>query len=217
MTIAAHAVRDQDQSVRLKVSWQVYTALVAELCDDRHARLTYDGETLEIMSPGSKHDLIANIIADMIATLSLEWSIDLTNFGSTTFKSKTRGFEADKAYYRDARRRIQDIENIDLTIDPPPDLVVEVDISSNSKQRLMTYAALGVPEVWRYSRNGFTVLTLNDGDYVDATASRIAGGLPAQQIARRIEVAYQSKDETTLAIRVQWQQWLRENRHLHRA
>jgi hypothetical protein len=96
------------------------------------------------MSPGSKHELIANIISDMITTLSLEWSIDLTNFGSTTFNTEPRGFEADKSCYLDTRRRIRDMENIDLSIDPPPDLVVEVDISSDSKQRLTTYAALRV-------------------------------------------------------------------------
>lgn len=215
MTIAAQAAPDQDQIVQLKVSWSVYSALVEELGDDSHARLTYDGETLEIISPGSKHELIASIISDMIATLSLEWSVDLTNFGSTTFKKELRGFEADKSYYLDARRRIRDMENIDLTIDPPPDLVVEVDISSDSKQRLMTYAALRVPEVWRYNRSSFTVLALLDGNYIEATASRIASGLPAKEIAHRIEIGYQTKGETTLAIRTKWQQWLRENRHLH--
>ncbi len=107
------------------------------------------------------------------------------------------------------------MENIDLTVDPPPDLVVEVDISSDSKQRLMTYAALRVPEVWRYNRGSFTVLTLSDGNYTEASASRIASGLPAREIAQRIEIGYQTKGETTLAIRAKWQQWLRENRHLH--
>ncbi len=215
MTIAAQSVPDQDNIVQLKVSWSVYNALVEELGDDSHARLTYDGETLEIMSPGSKHELIANIISDLITTLSLEWSIDLTNFGSTTFKTEPRGFEADKSYYLDAHRRIRDVENIDLTVDPPPDLVVEVDISSSSKQRLTTYAALRVPEVWRYNCGSFTVLTLTDGNYTEATASRIARGLPAKEIAQRIQIGYQTKGETTLAVRAKWQQWLRENRHLH--
>ena len=215
MSIEAQPVPGHDHIVQLKVSWSVYNALVEELGDDSHARLTYDGETLEIMSPGSKHELIANIISDMITTLSLEWSIDLTNFGSTTFKTEPRGFEAEKSYYLDARRRIRDIENIDLTVDPPPDLVVEVDISSDSRQRLMTYAALRVPEVWRYNRGSFTVLTLSDGNYTEASASRIASGLPAREIAQRIEIGYQTKGETTLAIRAKWQQWLRENRHLH--
>jgi hypothetical protein len=102
------------------------------------------------------------------------------------------------------------MENIDLTVDPPPDLVVEVDISSDSKQRLMTYAALRVPEVWRYNRGSFMVLTLTDGNYTESSASRIASGLPASEIAQRIEIDYQTKGETTLAIRAKWQQWLRE-------
>ena len=215
MTTAAPVTSDRDHTVWLKVSPSVYDALVAELGDNSHARLTYDGETLEIMSPGSKHELIANIIADLIAISSLEWSVDLTNFGSTTFRTERRGFEADKAYYLDARRRIQDLENVDLLIDPPPDLVVEVDISSASTQRLSTYAALGVSEVWRYSRSSFTVLSLIEGNYVEAFASRVVSGLPATEIARRIEIGYQIKDESTLAIRTKWQLWLRENRHLH--
>ena len=215
MTIAAQSVPDRDNIVQLKVSWSVYNALVEELGDDSHARLSYDGETLEIISPGSKHELIANIISDLITTLSLERSIDLANFGSTTFKTEPRGFEADKSYYLDAQRRLRDIENIDLTVDPPPDLVVEVNISSDSKQRLTTNAALRVPEVWRYNRCSLAVLTLTDGSYTKAPASRIASGLPAREIAQGIEIGYQTKGETTLAVRAKWQQWLRENRHLH--
>ncbi len=215
MAIAAQAVDERDQVIRLKLSWSMYRALSEELGDDRHARLTYDGEMLEIMSPGAKHELIANTISDMIAILSLEWSVDLTNFGSTTFQTEARGFEADKAYYLDARRRIRDIEKVDLRTDPPPDLVIEVDITSDSRDRIKTYAALGVPEVWRYKCDTFAVLTLMNGTYEQGTVSRVAGGLPAVELARRIEPGYQTKDQTTLEIRAEWQQWLRENLYRH--
>jgi Uma2 family endonuclease len=213
VTLAAQTSSDFDQLVRLNVSWAVYDSLVQELSDHRNARLTYDGETLEIMSPGFKHELVANLLAALIDLASVEWSVSLTNFGSATFKTQTRGFEADKTYYVDAHRRIRDVENIVLPIDPPPDLVVKVDIASSSSKRLDTYAALGVLEIWHFKSEHFTFLALREGEYVPSDVSHIIRGLPAAEVARRIQSGIEAKGDS-LDLRVQWQRWLRDNRHL---
>lgn len=46
--------------------------------------------------------------------------------------------------------RIAKIDDIDLTIHPPPGLVIEVDNTGDAKSALPTYARIGVPEVWIY-------------------------------------------------------------------
>jgi Uma2 family endonuclease len=214
VTIAAQSASGLDQVVRLNVSWSIYTTLVDGLGEDNHARLTYDGEMLEIVSPGSKHEIVANLVSDLIAVAILEWSVDLTNFGSTPFRSEPRGFEADKAYYVDAVHRIRDLERIDLTIDPPPDLVVEIDIASDSERRLLIYAALGVAEVWRYKHDGLTFLARRGDAYVEIDCSQIIDGLPTIEVARRIAQRTDS-DGSSVAILTDWQRWLRENQHLH--
>jgi hypothetical protein len=56
------------------VSWEAYCGLADSLGERNHARLSYDGKTLEIVSPGSLHEFIANLIADMLAMLRIEWS-----------------------------------------------------------------------------------------------------------------------------------------------
>jgi hypothetical protein len=85
------ATTEFDQVVRLKVPWTVYEALVASLGDDSHVHLTYDGEMLEIASPGSLHEFLANLVSEMLSILSLEWQISLTNLGSATFKTEPKG------------------------------------------------------------------------------------------------------------------------------
>lgn len=214
MAIATGTLFSDDQLVRLKVSWSAYEALVEALDDNSHAQLTYDGTILEIMSPGSTHEFLANLISDMLAILRLEWSVALTNLGSATFKTEPRGFEADTTYYLNAKGRVRDISKIDLAIDPPPDLLIEIDIASSSRNRFVTYASIGVPEVWRYDPDGFSISALVRGQYVRIDQSGVIAGLPASAIAKRLEKSAEAQDDI-LTFLGEWQQWLRDNRHLH--
>jgi Uma2 family endonuclease len=203
---------NDDQVVRLKISWSGYEALVENLGDHNHVRLTYDGETLEIMSPGTTHEFFATLIADMLAIVKLEWQLSLTGYGSTTFKTKPKGFEADKTFYLDVKDRVRDVWNIDIAVDPAPDLLVEIEITSSSTDKLPIYASLGVPEVWRYTPKGFAAFTLSDGHYVQIDVSRIISGLPLSEIASRLESA---EPGDSFAFLSDWQHWLRHNHHLH--
>ena len=78
---------------------------------------------------------------------------------------------------------------IDLSRDPPPDLAIEIDIMSSCLDRLGIYAALGVPEVWRFDGDVFEVLVLNkDGDgYVASRTSPTFPGLSAAKVADLLE------------------------------
>ena len=217
MTIAAQPTFTEDQVVHLKVPWDVYETLVETLGDDSHIRLAYDGELLEIMSPGTPHDFLASLIGDMIASVRDEWQVEITSYRTATFKSdkSERGFEGDQAYYiGEIKNRIQDVWRVDISIDPPPDLVVELDITHKSTDKFPTFAKLGIPEVWHYTPKAFQWHALEGGAYVPIATSRMIAGLPLIELTKRVEVARPGEN---LAFFAKWRHWLRDNRHLHEA
>jgi Uma2 family endonuclease len=149
------------------IGWETYEHLLDDL-DGQHLRLTYDKGRLSIVLPTPRHDKIKRLIGRMIEALSLELHIPLSSFGSATWRSAPgmKGVEADESYYIQSERLIRGKDDIDLSVDPPPDLVVEVEISHPPLARLPVYAGLGVPEIWVYRGDGITVLVLRDGKYV---------------------------------------------------
>lgn len=136
------------------VSWETYERLVAEREERRAPRFFYDQGVLEIVSPSAEHEEIADLFAALIRELAVEWEIDMRAVGHTTFRREDlgRGFEPDGSFYfsRNAKR-VRGKAGIDLDAgDPPPDLIVEVDRTNRSLEKLPIYAWLGVPEVWRF-------------------------------------------------------------------
>lgn len=134
------------------VSWETYEKLLTDLADQSCIRLAYDRGTLEIMSPTTKHERYNRTIALLVEILAEELGIDVASLGSSTFKrgDLERGFEPDSCFYIKNAELIIDKEELDLTVDPPPDLVIEVDITSGSLRKFPIYAQLRVPEIWRY-------------------------------------------------------------------
>jgi len=214
MTTTALQSRTQlDEVVHLKVSWSPYEALVESLGDDSHVRLTYDGAVLEIMSPGTPHEILARLVATMLDAVSTEWALDITDVGTATFKSEPRGFEADGTYYLDAAQRVRDLNHIDLAIDTPPDLLLEIGITTDSSDKLATFASVGIPELWRYNLDGFAGFALDEGAYGPITFSRVIAGLPIAEIAKRLDD--KNGRSNMLTFRRTWRRWLQENIHLH--
>lgn len=214
-TIASGAAGGTDNVVHLRVSQAVYEALAAELGDDAHVRLTYDAGTLEVMSPSPLHQLIKGAFAMLINGISDEWDVNLKDLGSTTFKTKSGNFEADLTYYRDAFSKLRDITRIDLSIDSPPDLVVEVDITGSSSNKFPMFADVRVPEVWRYDLDGFSAWGLVDAKYVPISVSGVIAGLPLREIGSRVRDAAYASD--TGRFSREWRKWLQENRRYRRA
>ena len=99
--------------------------------------------------------------------LTFELNIPMVSFGSTTFrrKEKSKGMEPDECYYFKNEAKMRDCKRVDLSKDPPPELVVEIDVTSRSVPRQPIYAALGVPEIWRYDGKRLQCLHLRDGRY----------------------------------------------------
>lgn len=158
------------------IRWDTYQRLREDLGPGK--RLTYDRGTLEIMSPRYIHEGSKKLLDRLIELVAEHHGIEMIPAGSTTFGSSEldKGLEPDECYYIQHRDAIHGIEDIDLQIHPPPDLAVEVDITSWSKNRLPLCASIGVPEVWRYDGRDLLFLLLTDGGY-----QRIEPALEASQ------------------------------------
>jgi len=180
------------------VPWSTYEVLLSDL-DLRGTRLTYDRGNLEIMSPSREHERLKTLIGRMIETMTVEWNIPISSGGSTTMKSemKKRGLEPDECYYVANEPRMRGKDDFDINVDPPPDLVVEVDITRSSLDRMDLYAAFGVPEVWRYDGTTLHVAQLQpDGTYAARTQSPSFPFLPLAEIPRFLD-RRNATDETT--------------------
>jgi len=180
------------------VSWATFQALLTDT-DHRGSRFTYDRGNLEIMSPSLEHERLSSLIGRMIEAYTEELGIPIRSARSTTLKSelKQRGLEPDESYYIANEAQIRGLDEIDLSINPPPDLAIEVDITSSSLDQLGIYAALGVPEVWICDGTHLKIYRLQtDGEYAIQDRSPTFPSLPPVTIldflARR-----NSTDETS--------------------
>jgi Uma2 family endonuclease len=146
--------------------WGQYERLLREF-SETHIRLTYSDGRLELMSPLPEHERWKKRIGRLIEMLTLQRDMPLASFGSTTFRRKKlrKGLEPDESYYLRNVPSMQTKKRIDLRRDPPPDLVVEIDITHGSIEREPIYAALGVPEIWRFDGITLTGLKLHEGQY----------------------------------------------------
>ena len=170
----ATALPPPDQRVVLrKVSWETYEGLLAGQEDSSAPRFTYDRGTLEIMSPLPEHEEVNRALASLVENVAVEWRMSFRNLGSTTFKRDDLGcgFEPDSCFYLRNAERMRGNARIDLTVDPPPDLVIEIDITHPSLDKLPIYAALGVPEVWRYKDDRLAIWVLEGGAYEEREES----------------------------------------------
>ncbi len=155
------------------IGWNTYERLLADHENNSAPRITYDRGELEIVSPSPEHEAYNRSIALLVEFVAAEMGIDVYDLGSTTFKREDleRGFEPDSCFYIQNEERIRGKDRIDLAVDPPPDLVIEIDITSPSFSKLPIYAQIGVPEVWRYDGERMTILVLEGSDYVETTES----------------------------------------------
>lgn len=147
----AGAVSPQTSRVVVRdLSWQTYEAILRDRSGGG-PRIAYDRGTLEFMSPSSRHERLNNILARLLEAFSEERGIDIVGTGSTTFKSqlKERGLEPDKSYYVQNEAGVRG-KDIDLTVDPPPELAIEIDLRRSAINKLSIYADLGIPEVWSH-------------------------------------------------------------------
>ena len=195
-----------------QVAWDEYERVLEELSDRPGLRVSYDRGRLEIMSPLSEHGEYASLIEDLVRAACQVFHLRLEKRANATWKRRTlsRGVEADASYYIENAARIIGKRKIDLESDPPPDIVVEIDISNDSLPKFPIYAALGVPEIWRYDGHTCHFYRLVRDKYVEGRASRFLPALTGQVISEAIELGKtRGQDEALLAFRRKLQRQLR--------
>jgi Uma2 family endonuclease len=140
------------------------------------------------MVSSAEHLRLKQTITTLVELVAAEIGLDVDGVGSTTFKKKDagRGFEADASFYIKNADRVAGKARIDLDVDPPPDLAIEIDITSPSLDKLPIYAGIGVPEVWRYDGAQITILVLSDGMYREQEASDGLPGFTRQKLSELI-------------------------------
>lgn len=188
-----------EQRVVLRsVSWETYLALTDET-KSSSGRITYDRGVLEIMSPGMPHETAKRLIGRMIETFTLYHGIEIRSSSSTTFKrlELQRGFEADESYYIQHASELRGLSEIDLTMHPPPDLVIEVDMTNSSISKKGLFAAMKIPEVWRYDGASLWMGSLVQDGYQDLEQSL---GLPEfpRELASKLLDRQVEENETAL-------------------
>jgi Uma2 family endonuclease len=205
----ATAVPITTQHILLEgVGWETYQSLLKDLEDNAGKRLTYDQGMLEIMVPLPPHEGYKKLIGRFVEAATEEAATEIRSLGSTTWSREdlAKGLEADECYYIQNEPLVRGKQEIDLAKDPPPDLAIEINHTSSSIDRLAIYAALKVPEVWRYDGTRFTILTLAGNQYVSQESSRVLPMIQQVDLAKFIAMS-QTMGETSL-VRA-FRQWFR--------
>lgn len=189
------------------VSWQELESILEELGEHRAARIAYENGTLEIMTPLPEHEDDKEIVGDLVKALLEELDIEFRSLGSTTFKNQAmaKGIEPDQCFYIENEAAIRGKKRLALTLDPPPDLGLEIDVTSRTHPSI--YEALKVPELWRFEQGKLQISVLREGKYVESEDSPNFPGMPlAEVIPQYLE---QSKTAGRNASLKAFRQWVR--------
>lgn len=188
------------------ISWRTYESLLQDLAEQAGIRLTYDRGTLEIMTPLAPHEKYSELLGNFVEVVTDELNQEICSLGSLTCKREdlARGLEPDKCFYIQNEDLVWNKEQIDFHQDPPPDLAIEIDITSSSIDRLALYASLGVPEVWRYDGTRLIIYQLEENGYVEGDVSRTFPFLPQAEIMRFLELRKTTKEKALLRLFRRW-------------
>ena len=195
------------------VEWEEYEELLHELDERSGVRLTYDSGRLQIMTLSFGHERIVDMFPHLIMALALECGMNFIGAKSTTFRKELdeKGTEPDDCYYFTNFKQVAGKEKtaIDLSVDPPPELAFEVDITSPSLDKLPIYAAIGVPELWRYTKNGFEFYRLEDGEYFEITHSDLFPFLTPDDVYSFLSIGVA---EGAVVMANEFREWIKTNR-----
>lgn len=201
-----------EKRVSLHVDWDGYKTIQTTLGDHRSAQLTYHNGILEIMAPSEDHERSSGLIGQFIEILTEELNLTIKTMESTTLDRPElkAGAEPDQGYYI-ANEPLVRGKTVDLSVDPPPDLVLEVDITHTDINKNRLYAALGVPEFWRYNGTVLTIYVLQAGQYQEVPRSPTFPAVPKEQLyAFLSNCAQQGETQAKRALRV----WIRQHQGL---
>jgi Uma2 family endonuclease len=165
MATIATPVRGDQRIVFHDVPWETYAGLLNARGEEL-VRLTYHRGVLEIMTLSRLHERLSEILGGFVKVIAREYGLEVGSAGSMTMHAEPLqcGAEADKSYYLRHEEIVRERDEYDPAIDPPPDLAVEIDLSSSSSRRELVYAELGIPELWKYDGERLTFKSLGQYD-----------------------------------------------------
>ena len=163
------------------IDWQQFESILDDLGEKRRTRIAYLNGVLEIFKPLNEREKIKILISSFVQVLLDELEIDFEGFGSTTFKAKAKkaGLEPDDCFYIQNNVAMRGIRKLNMAIEPPPDLEIEVDVTSKTK--FDVYRVLGVPELWLYDKS-LKIYVLQQEEYVESEFSPTFGNIPVREI-----------------------------------
>jgi len=191
------------------VNWQQFESILAELGERRASRLSYSNGRLEIMVPLPEHEKAKEIIGDMVKILLEAGQIAFESLGSTTLKNErmSQAVEPDTCFYIQNQAAVIGKNRLDMSVDPPPDLAIEIDLTSRTQ--LDNYQILGVPELWRYARRGLQINVLQAEQYIESDVSPTFPNIPIVELVNQYTQQSQVAGRTR-AIQA-FKSWVGEN------
>jgi Uma2 family endonuclease len=164
------------------VNWNEFESILNELGEHRSSRIAYDSQILEIMTPLPEHEVNKVLVSNLVEVLLEELEIEFWSLGSTTFKSQLigKGIEPDNCFYIENEAKVRGKDRLNLAFDPPPDLVLEIEITSRTHPNI--YQSLGVPELWRFDQGQLQINILENGEYIELEESPHFPGFPLKKV-----------------------------------
>ena len=203
------AASSSQRVILQNISWQTFENILAEMGDHHATRLAYDQGILEIMTPLMPHEHNNRLLEHLVFALAEELNLNLKSTGSVSCKRQDLlgGVEPDSSFYIQNEQVMRQKQNLDLTQDPPPDLVIEVDYTSSSVD-MPIYQALGIPEVWRYNEPVMQIYQVREDVYVACDVSPTFANLPlTTEIPRFIQ---ESLNIGEIAMIRSFRSWVRQ-------
>jgi Uma2 family endonuclease len=187
------------------ISWEGYLQILDALPQTRAVRLTYDDGLLEFAMPLEKHEFYNELIRVFVRTLIELMDLSIKSMGSTTmnYPGQRKGAEPDCAFYIQNQSVVKG-RSVDFSQDPPPDLVVEVDITHTDIQKNKFYANLGVPEFWRFNGKVWQIYQLQSGEYIELVVSPTFSQVPKERFYQFIKDAEEDEIEAVRSLRRWW-------------
>jgi Uma2 family endonuclease len=176
-----------DKSVVLaKVSWDTYERLLADDEERRIPRMTYDQGVLEFVTPSLPHEKDALTIVRFVDFVGALLGVPILSAGGTTYRryDLERGFEPDGSFYVQNAALVRDQQEIDLSVDPPPDIVLEMEMSRAAIKKLALFASMGIPEVWCWDGRRVRIYALERDHYRESSSSLALPVLTSDDLTR---------------------------------
>ena len=192
------------------ISWQEFEEILEDLGEHRHSHIAYYRGVLEFRMPSLGQERAKVLIGDLLKIILDELGLEWESLGSTTFKSQVMqaGIEPDDCFYIQNYQAMIGKQRLDLTVDPVPDLAIEVDFTSVTQ--VSAYEALGIPEIWCYKKGKLEISVLENGQYIKALTSKVFPDLP---VIEGISLFLEKSEELPMsALRREFRQWLKDYR-----